>query len=124
MRPRLNSKSAVYAGENAMDLSSWESSTCPSIETKEVGEDEAPSCTTGRELQPEDRISQISFQLIRSLHNCILSYLKMSSERAEGGAIQCLPHPGNPSQDGSDRSFSDSFILICLLFCNCFKFCA
>ncbi|KAJ5860959.1 uncharacterized protein N7529_008269 [Penicillium soppii] len=38
MRSRLNNKSAVYAGKDAMDLSSWESSTCPSIEIKEVGE--------------------------------------------------------------------------------------
>jgi hypothetical protein len=36
MRSGLKSKSAVYAGEDAMDLSSWESSTCP-IEINEGG---------------------------------------------------------------------------------------
>ncbi|KAJ5459457.1 hypothetical protein N7530_011401 [Penicillium desertorum] len=77
MRSMLKSKSAVYAGDGAMDL-------------KEVGD--APNqgySGASKELQPEDRVSQISFQLIRSLGSQWHPRLdqRVVESRTEGGVI-------------------------------------
>lgn len=60
-----------------------------------------------KELQPEDRVSQISFQLIRSLGSQWHPHLnrRVVEWRTEGGVIprEQLTQPGTPACDG-DRS--------------------
>ncbi|KAJ5617799.1 hypothetical protein N7537_002913 [Penicillium hordei] len=98
MWPMLKSKSAVYAGDGAMDRS-WRMSSTVSR-----------SRSVKEELQPEDRVSQISFQLIRSLGSQWHPHLnrRVVEWRTEGGVIlpEQLTQPCTPAcDDGSDQFF-------------------
>ncbi|CAP93437.1 hypothetical protein PCH_Pc16g07670 [Penicillium rubens Wisconsin 54-1255] len=111
MRSMLKSKSAVYAGDGAMDRS-WEDELhCFSIETSEGG---------WGELQPEDRVSQISFQLIRSLGSQWHPHLdqRVVESRTEGGVIprEIADSAGYPSlRCGWIRSLLQGIVVLLFL---------
>ncbi|KAJ5412256.1 uncharacterized protein N7487_006615 [Penicillium crustosum] len=87
----LRSKNAVYAGDGAMDLS-WRMSSTVSR-----------SRSVKEELQPEDRVSQVSFQLIRSLGSQWHPHLnrRVVEWRTEGGVIprEQLTQPDTPAME-------------------------
>ncbi|KAJ5244213.1 hypothetical protein N7489_004309 [Penicillium chrysogenum] len=123
MRSMLKSKSAVYEGNGAMDRS-WEDELhCFSIETSEGGwgvHQIGDIAGASKELQPEDRVSQISFQLIRSLGSQWHPHLdqRVVESRTEGGVIpgEIADSAGYPSlRCGWIRSLLQGIVVLLFL---------